>query len=387
MKPSKNCAIPVDGQYAYVAPPQERGDLDRYIAEVERVDSAEGFRNASGVYTWILYRTADDPTIKFAAALVRSVIELGTLHHALARGTGAVTVHGAGELRKRDPAKHEILINFQSGSFMEKWALPETCTLGEMERFLLAKIRPILKGLKVDTPRKSSFITDEMTPPTMQELQLYASKGFKVCLYADRESCWKGKGTCENPLPVEQMKGGNQERPTPRKARLLGVPYVPPELPQKNEAERMLAFGELSRPEPTAPPKVPESKLPGMGGRKKRTRKTKMRARKTRRRLRGGNGDENPDWEVLDPNHVGVRMAESLLAEPPPPRRALSAAAAEFVPAPPEARMFDELARELHLSVPQRQYMVNTYYEARDRNVPLTKEMLRTHLLQWMRRR
>ena len=275
MKPSKNCAIPVDGQYAYVAPPQERADLEAYIAEVRRIDSAEGFRGASGVYTWILYRTADDPTIKFAAALVRSVIELGTLHHALARGTGAVTIHGAGELKKRDPAKHEILINFQSGSFMEKWALPETCTLGEMERFLLAKIRPILKGLKVDTPRKSSFITDEMTPPTMEELQLYASKGFKVCLYADRESCWKGKGTCENPLSIEPMKAASRHR---------------------------------------------------------KTRKTKTRARKTRRRLRGGvKEDKNPDWEELDKTSRPVKDAEALVGpKNPPPLGPLRAALADM---------------------------------------------------------
>lgn len=216
MKPSKNCALPVDGKYAYVSPPAKREDLEAYIREVERVDSPEGFRGKTGVYTWILYRTKDDPTLKFAAALVHSVIELGTLHHALARGTGAVTVHGAGELKKRSVAKHEILVNFQSGSFMEKWVLPEkTCTLPEMERFLLGKLREILKGLRVETPRKSSFITDELIPPTMDQLNSYAARGFKVCLYDDKDSCWKGKGTCETPLIPETMKGGQENHMMP----------------------------------------------------------------------------------------------------------------------------------------------------------------------------
>jgi len=213
MKPSKNCALPVDGKYAYVSPPAKLNDLETYIREVERVNDAEGFRGKAGVYTWILYRIAGDATIRFAAAHVKSVIELGTLHHALARGTGAVTVHGAGELKKRDAATHAILVNFQSGSFMEKWVLPESCSLPEMERFVLGKLRMVLRGLRVETPRKSTFITDELTPPTMDELRSYAARGFKVCLYDDKDSCWKGKGTCANPLDSEKKEGGDKTMP------------------------------------------------------------------------------------------------------------------------------------------------------------------------------
>ncbi len=222
MKPSKNCAIPVDGKYAHVSPPADQSNLETYIREVERVDNAEGFRNKTGGYTWILYRTANEPTLKFAAARVNSVIELGTLHHALARGTQAVTVHGAGELKKRDAAMHAILVNFQSGSFMEKWILPEdTCTLPEMERFLLGKLREVLKGLRVETPRKASFITDELTPPTMEELRSYAARGFKVCLYDTAADCKTKRGTCETPLTGETMKGG----------KIIGIAYDGAEVP------------------------------------------------------------------------------------------------------------------------------------------------------------
>ena len=213
MKPSKNCAIPIDGKYAFVSAPQKVEELEKYIAEVERINSPEGFRGKSGVFTWILYRTEGDATTKFAAAEVRSVIELGTLHHALARGTNAVTVHGAGEMRKPDPTKNEILINFQSGSFMQDWKLPDTCTLGEMERFLLPKVRHVLKGMSIQTPRKSTFITDDMSPPTMEELKDYASKGFKVCMYDDYAACRKNRGTCETPMTV-----GGRKRKT-RKAK------------------------------------------------------------------------------------------------------------------------------------------------------------------------
>lgn len=235
MKPSKNCAIPVDGKYAYVSPPSDLSALETYIREVERVDSAEGFRNKTGVYTWILYRTKDDPMLKFAAAHVNSVIELGTLHHALARGVGAATVHGAGELKKRDAAKHEILVNFQSGSFMEKWILPEDlCTLPEMERFLLAKLREVLRGLRVETPRKASFITDELTPPTMDELKSYAARGFKVCLYDTAAECKANKGTCETPLVVEKKEGGYTKM-AKKGGKIIGIAYDGAEVPVTDE--------------------------------------------------------------------------------------------------------------------------------------------------------
>lgn len=235
MKPSKNCAIPVDGKYAYVSPPQDRADLEAYIRDVERVDSAEGFQGASGVYTWILYRTADDPIVKFAAGAVKSVIELGTLHHALARGVGAVTVHGAGELKKREGSVHQILINFQSGSFMEKWSLPgDVCTLPEMERFLLQTVRTVLKGLRVETPRKASFITDELTPPTMEELNSYAARGFKVCLYTTAAECKTGKGTCDPPLEGEKKEGGYTSM-AKKGGKVIGIAYDGAEVPVTDE--------------------------------------------------------------------------------------------------------------------------------------------------------
>ena len=258
MKPSKNCAIPIDGKFAYVSAPDNVEEIERYIAEIAKITGPDGFHGKSGVFTWILYRTQGDQTLKFAAAQVRSVIELGTLHHALARGMGAVTVHGAGEMRKRDSIKNELLINFQSGSFMHEWKLPDTCTLGEMERFLLPKVRQMLKGMILQTPRKSTFITDDMTPPTMDELKHYASMGFKVCLYDNYGACKKGRGACEKPLE-ETMKAGQS---------------------QYQEARRLLSLRNLGVANP-------ESKIEGMGGRKKtrKTRKARKGRKVTRRKL------------------------------------------------------------------------------------------------------
>ena len=295
MKPSKNCALPIEGKWAHISAPSNVGDLEAYISGVDRVTSAEGFAGKSGVYTWILYRTRDDPTIKFAAGLVKSVIELGTLHHALARGTGAVTVHGAGEMKKRDASKNEILINFQSGSFMQNWVLPDTCSTGEMERFLLPKVRQMLRGMKVETPRKSTFITDELVPPSMGELKEYAAKGFKICLYDSPDACSKQKGTCATPLPavetpgeISTMKGGDRPLPlTPRKSYLNRPVFDSGAPSQASMARQVFASrGLLEKPRTAKEMALTSLKRPispasvGLG---RKTRRNKKR-RTTRRR-------------------------------------------------------------------------------------------------------
>ncbi len=81
----------------------------------------------------------------------------------------------------------------------------------------------------------------------------------------------------------------------------------------------MLSFGELSRPQPTAPAVVPSSQIEGMGRRRRKTKKGKKARRKTRRRYRGGVEDENPDWEALDPKHPGVKAAVALVGPKTPP--------------------------------------------------------------------
>jgi hypothetical protein len=294
MKPSKNCALPVEGKWAHISAPSNVGDLEAYISGVDRVTSAEGFAGKSGVYTWILYRTRDDPTIKFAAGLVKSVIELGTLHHALARGTGAVTVHGAGEMKKRDASKNEILINFQSGSFMQNWVLPDTCSTGEMERFLLPKVRQMLRGMKVETPRKSTFITDELVPPTMGELKEYAGKGFKICLYDSPDACSKQKGTCETPLSatetpaeVSTMKGGQLGPLSPRKS-YLNRPVFDSGAPSQASMARQVFASKGLLEKPRTPKEMALTALkrpvsPASVGLGRKTRRNKRR-RSTRRR-------------------------------------------------------------------------------------------------------
>lgn len=399
MKPSMNCEYKVKGanDVAFVGFPDLPKDalvahIRAFLTTIPRL-SAEDLESlgedGEGVYTWI-YASTDGSEPTFYASRTTAMLELGTVHYSIATAVGATAVHGAGELWKHGG---EYTFNFLSGTFMEKWKLPERCTLDIMEEVLKEKLKTTFAYLRREKALtfqelQTTYVSPRFLTLTTAELQSYVEEGFKVCIHGydgteeDRTrahtQCKATKATCKNPVTLETMRGGtlpSRDRPTPRTARLQGVPYVPPALPQINEARRMLTFGEATREAPTAPPRVPTSKLPGMGGRKTKTRKTKLHRRTTRRRRRGG-ADED-----LDPTHIGVRMADSLLAEPP--HRTLSASAPAYAPPgpdPPEFQMFDELAEELRLTPKQRAYMVGTFYDARERKIELPKDRLRKHL-------
>jgi hypothetical protein len=73
---------------------------------------------APGLYTWIMYTTEGDHTIKFVCKRVHSLYEIGSRHYALARdpALGAVNrVYGAGELRFDGTT---IRFNCASGAYM-----------------------------------------------------------------------------------------------------------------------------------------------------------------------------------------------------------------------------------------------------------------------------
>lgn len=203
MKPSKQCTFEINGKRVYIAPKDE-ASLRSFLDSNTPVTNAQLQESPDGIYTWILYRSKGDPkTTKFAAARVKSVLEIGTLHRAIVYGTDAVTVHGAGELQKTGTT---IDINVQSGSFMVEWKdLPDSCDLSKMGPFVLEKVKPFLSKFRVTTVHTDSFVTDAALPPTAAEIEEYKAKGLVVCEYKDETSCKKGKASC---LP----KGGRRKK-------------------------------------------------------------------------------------------------------------------------------------------------------------------------------
>lgn len=350
MKPSMNCEYTVKGtqDIAYVGFPQDIPKADllenirTFLLTIPRL-TAEQFEDAEdGVYTWILASVGgSDPT--FYASRTTAMLELGTVHYSIATAVGATAVHGAGEVWKHG---NEFTFNFLSGTFMEKWALPKECPLETMQEYLKSKLKtevfPYLFRSKTLKFRETdpTFVSSRFLELTTGELEEYVKAGFVVCIHdkANKAECKSTKSACKKPMEVV-MRGGDFQ--SPRKARQSGVPYIPPQVSQFEEARRMLTFGEAARPLPTALPRVPTSRLPGMGGRK--TKKAKARRRKTRR---GG------------VKHVGEQMAEALVG----PERPLQKNVRDSI--------LLRVVRRLKLTYPQVKYL----YDNAETMSPMLKE-------------
>jgi hypothetical protein len=197
MKPSQQCSFEVDGKRAYIAAKDE-DSLREFIDAnpvVTTLDDA-----AEGVYTWLLYRKKKGGKLKFAAAKVQSVLEIATLHRAIAYVTKAETIHGAGELKKTET---KLRVNAQSGSFMVEWkkTLPEGCSLTDMGNFVLEKVKPFLpaEGLEVyaytreDKDKDVTFIEGKSLEPSKEELDSYEKRGLTVCYYETEKECKSDK--------------------------------------------------------------------------------------------------------------------------------------------------------------------------------------------------
>jgi hypothetical protein len=355
MKPSQNCEILVKGtnDIAYVGLPKTREEVIEFLTTIPRLTSADLERAPDSVYTWLLYSKDGRPP-QFAASETETMLELGTTHYAIATSVGATGVHGAGEVWKHGT---QLTFNFLSGTFMQSWGLPKECPLKTMEVYIKRKLQtevlPDLFRGKTLTFSDETFVAPRFIRQglTTDKLETYVRHGFTVCIHdaSAKAECKRTKGTCEKPVTLETMRGGAP--PTPRRPQRQGSEE---NLTQFAEAKRMLQFGELARPQPTAPAMVPMSRIEGMGGRKK-TKKVKKGRRKTRRRHRGG--------DDLDPNHVGVRMAEGLVGSPP------------------LLQMFERLKAELKLSDTQVDTMIRAYSEAAEDGVYPEEDEFRKYLI------
>jgi hypothetical protein len=355
MKPSQNCEIRVKGtrDIAYVGLPKTREEVLSFLTTIPRLTSADLESAPDSVYTWLLY-SKDGSRPQFAASETETMLELGTTHYAIATSVGATGVHGAGEVWKHGT---QLTFNFLSGTFMQSWVLPKECPLKTMEVYIKRKLQtevlPDLFRGKTLTFSEETFVAPRFIRQglTTDTLETYVRRGFTVCIHdvSAKAECKRIKGTCEKPVTLETMRGGAP--PTPRRPQRQGSEE---NLTQFAEAKRMLQFGEVARPQATAPAVVPRSRIEGMGGRKK-TKKGKKSRRKTRRRHRGG--------DDLDPTHVGVRMAEGLLGSPSP------------------LQMFERLKTELRLTDTQVDTMIRAYSEAAEDGVYPEEAEFRKYLI------
>jgi hypothetical protein len=353
MKPSMNCEYRVQGtqDIAYVGLPKTKEEVLAFLETIPRLSVRDLHSAPEGVYTWLLYSTEGGPP-QFVASKTETMLELGTVHYSIAMSVGATRVHGAGELWKHGTA---YTVNFLSGTFMQSWVLPEPCTLKIMERFirnkLMTEVLPAFFRGKTLTFSDSPFVADRFLKDalTTDKLEAYVRAGFTVCIHdvSNKAECKSTKGTCKKPVTLEQMKGG----------KIVTLNAIGEEVPA-NDPSAVKRFDTNTYKE-----------LP-LGGRRK-TKTGKKARRKTRRRYRGG--------EDVDPSHVGVRMAESLVGPkegPPPPVGS----------PPPLQAMFRRLEADLKLRPFEVDRMMRVYSKSVDDRAPLTEADLRAKLLDLRRK-
>lgn len=240
MKSSVNCTFEVDGKYVFVSPPDDLAKLIEYIY-IDHVYTKSDLESAEdGVYAWIFCKIAGEEEAgpQFFARKVQSILEIASLHKAIARAVDAATIHGAGEVKKEGST---LTFNFLSGSYMQL-----DCNREARETFMTTYLtKPEMFGSNSKFAGET-FITN---PPTMEELQTYANKSFRVCFHSSREECVSKKDQCEQSLKPQEgaMRGGDENMVvegkkmplTPRKARLEGVPVEEPS--QASKARQVFA--------------------------------------------------------------------------------------------------------------------------------------------------
>ena len=233
----------------------------------------------NGIYTWIMFK-GEDGVLQLGMTKSYSMFELGTVHNAIAFRNGAVTVHGAGELKKVGSA---LTYNLASGTFMLKWS-KDPC-YPELEKIIQQKLKSFLPSVVYD-PNPTSYITSQVVTP--DEYDMFTKAGFTITLFDNEDACRSALNIDKEGRPFKKKKGGVNPmegivRPVP--VRAVGMK------PQAQLAREQLASQGLL----TIRPSSRESglsalrsrpKSPSLGfGRRRKTRRGKKNRKATKRRL------------------------------------------------------------------------------------------------------
>lgn len=163
-----------DGKRYLVFPPEKQADYDRYVYGMPIRKDVGGL--PQGVYTWILYKTRDNPAVQLAIAQVDSPLEIGVNHSALAMRVKATTIHGAGELLVELAG---VYFNLESGTFTLNWLETRdgkrSCDREEFEEYLKARF---VERAPIAVYREKTYISALQF--TKASLELYAGVGFII---------------------------------------------------------------------------------------------------------------------------------------------------------------------------------------------------------------
>jgi len=142
----------------------------------------------NGYYTWIIYSRPGEEKV-FVAAKVLSILELGTIHKALAHKVDADKIHAAGEIFVDND---RLYFNLLSGTYMRNTfnrtrRRRSRCDPDELEDLIIGKMKDYLGNNITWTSR--DLISENVLPVTQGELDLYQSYGATVQLFDSIDEC------------------------------------------------------------------------------------------------------------------------------------------------------------------------------------------------------
>jgi hypothetical protein len=172
------------------------------LVETERMKKQEflnsipliyGRPTEPGYYTWIVYSSKTEKK-QLVCCKALSILEIGTVHKALAYRVNAEVIHAAGEVFIGKDRK--LYFNFMSGTFMrdafsknKRDFSPE-----EMMFTLIFKMKEPSYFGKDSEWRSSTFFTEKDLPVSDKELESYQRFGAVVERFPTKEECEKKKG-------------------------------------------------------------------------------------------------------------------------------------------------------------------------------------------------
>jgi hypothetical protein len=158
-----------------------------------------------GYYTWIIYSQDGDKV--FVASKAYSILELGTIHRAIAHRVQPKRIHSAGEIKI--DADGRLSFNIISGTYM----LPlfsslkrSRCDKDDLETLMIRKIKEFIGDSNFT---QETLITNLTLPVTQEELDLYTKHGAVIGPpYNSEEECKAAQ---------EQRAGTRKKRRSKRK--------------------------------------------------------------------------------------------------------------------------------------------------------------------------
>jgi hypothetical protein len=145
-----------------------------------------------GYYTWLIYSNDGDKV--FVASKAYSILELGTIHRAIAHRVQPTKIHSAGEIKI--DADGSLTFNVISGTYM----LPlfsslkrSRCDKDNLETLMIRKIKEFIGEDSIFT--QETLITPATLPVTQAELDLYTKHGAVIGPpYNSTEECKAAQG-------------------------------------------------------------------------------------------------------------------------------------------------------------------------------------------------